>query len=80
VIVPPAPREPVANPAVYEFLEKLRVAGVRASSTDPKVIMNDRVFRLNDIVDKPLQLRLIRVDNIALTFSDPSGFEYKKPL
>ncbi|MBC8041712.1 MAG: hypothetical protein H7Y06_14305 [Opitutaceae bacterium] len=80
VVVPPAPREPVANPAVYEFLEKLRVSGVRASATDPKVIMNDRVFRLNDIVDKTLQLRLIRVDNSALIFSDASGFEYRKSL
>ncbi|MBC8040362.1 MAG: hypothetical protein H7Y06_07465 [Opitutaceae bacterium] len=80
VVVPPAPREPVANPAVYEFLEKLRVSGVRASATDPKVIMNDRVFRLNDIVDKTLQLRLTRVDNSALIFSDASGFEYRKSL
>jgi len=65
---------------VYEFLEKLRVSGVRASPTDPKVIMNDRVYRLNDIVDKATQLRLIRVDNFTLTFSDPSGFEYRKTL
>lgn len=80
VVVTPQPRVPVANPAVYEFLEKLRVSGVRASATDPKVIMNDRVFRLNDIVDKPTQLRLLRVDNFTLIFADPSGFEYRKTL
>lgn len=74
----PIPRVPTANPLVYEFLEKLRVAGIRASATDPKVIMNDRVFRLNDIVDRITQLRLVHIDNDTLTFVDGSGFEYKK--
>lgn len=76
----PAVREPVANTAIYELLEKLRVSGVRASSTDPKVIINDRVYRLNDIVDKNTQLRLIRIESFTLIFSDPSGFEYRKTL
>jgi len=77
-VKPAIPRVPTANPLVYEFLEKLRVAGIRASPTDPKVIMNDRVFRLNDIVDRITQLRLVRIDNDTLTFVDGSGFEYKK--
>lgn len=74
----PAVPVPVANPKVYEFLENLRVAGIRVSDTDPKVIMNDRVFRLNDLVDRATQLRLIRVDASTLTFVDASGYEYKK--
>lgn len=77
-VKPAIPRVPTANPLVYEFLEKLRVAGIRASPTDPKVIMNDRVFRLNDIVDRITQLRLVHIDNDTLTFVDGSGFEYKK--
>lgn len=91
VVIPPEPsppvappptvpvmRAPVANPRVYQFLETLRVAGIRVSDTDPKVIMNDRVFRLNDLVDRTLQLRLIRVNSSSLTFADASGFEYEK--
>lgn len=84
VVVAPAepvnagPRVPTANPQVYEFLEKLRIAGIRVSPTDPKVIMNDRVFRLNDIVDRVTQLRLHRIDADTLIFIDASGFEYKK--
>ena len=40
--------------------------------------MNDRVFRLNDIVDRATQLRLLRIDGSTLTFIDASGFEYQK--
>lgn len=65
---------------VHEFLEKLRVAGIRASETDPRVIMNDRIYRVNDIVDKVTRLRLTRVEASALTFVDATGFEYRKNL
>ena len=74
----PTAATPTANSRVYEFLEKLRVSGIRASDTDPKVIMNDRVYRLNDIVDRLTQLRLTRIEASTLTFVDASGFEYRK--
>jgi hypothetical protein len=74
----PAPLVPTANPKVYEFLETLRIAGIRVSATDPKVIMNDRVFRLNDLVDRVTQLRLTKIEASTLTFVDASGFEYRK--
>ncbi|HEY9250356.1 MAG TPA: hypothetical protein VIO38_14550, partial [Rariglobus sp.] len=76
--VPVKPVAPTANPRVYEFLETLHVAGIRVSDTDPKVIMNDRVFRLNDLVDRATQLRLLRVDSSSLIFIDAGGFEYRK--
>ncbi|WP_415663400.1 hypothetical protein, partial [Rariglobus hedericola] len=79
-VTPPRPIAlvPTANPKVYQFLETLRISGIRVSDTDPKVIMNDRVFRLNDLVDRPTQLRLIRVDTASLTFADATGYEYQK--
>ena len=94
VVVPPSPppkppvpppaqvivSSPTGNPRVYQFLETLRVSGIRASETDPKVIMNDRVFRLNDLVDRNTQLRLIRVNASTLTFADGNGFEYQKSI
>ncbi len=75
---PAGPVVPTANPKVYEFLETLRISGIRVSATDPKVIMNDRVFRLNDLVDRNTELRLIKVDSSTLTFVDASGYEYRK--
>ena len=85
-VVPPTPvpgkpvvaAVPVANPRVHEFLETLRISGIRVSDTDPKVIMNDRVFRLNDLVDRATQLRLTKVEPSTLTFVDATGFEYRK--
>lgn len=72
-----APSGPRANPRVNAFLDTLRVTGIRASATDPRVSMNDRVFRLNDIVDRTLELRIVGIAPEGLTFIDPSGTVYK---
>lgn len=69
---------PTPNPKVYEFLQALKITGIRVSETDPKVIMNDRVFRLNDLVDKSTQIRLLKVTASSLTFVDVNGVEYQK--
>jgi hypothetical protein len=51
---------------------------VRASATDPKVLMNDRVYRLNDVVDRDLQLRIIGIAPRELRFRDARGYVYTK--
>ncbi|MBW8782758.1 MAG: hypothetical protein JF609_05420 [Verrucomicrobia bacterium] len=82
VVAPPAaevkPAVPVANPKAEAFLETLHVTGVRMSETDPKVIMNDRIFRLHDVVDRATGLRLIQVEPSSLSFTDASGYVYTK--
>lgn len=77
---PPTPPKLAANPAVYTFLDTLRITGVRMSGGDSKVIMNDRIVRLNDYVDRALGLRLVKVTGSSLVFTDDNGFEYTKPL
>ncbi|WP_221033006.1 hypothetical protein [Actomonas aquatica] len=66
------------NEAVLRYLERSRVTGVRVSATDPKVLMNDRVYRLEDVVDRDLQLRVIAITDRELQFRDPQGFVYTK--
>lgn len=68
----------VANPAVLAYLETAKVTGVRASATDPKVLMNNRVYRLEDVVDRDLQLRITGIDSRELQFTDARGFVYTK--
>ena len=51
-------------------IESYRVAGIRASGNDPRVLMNDRVFRVNDMIDHVLGIRLTGVQTNALTFTD----------
>ncbi len=63
---------------VLRYLERARVTGVRLSTTDPKVLFNDRVYRLNDVVDRDLQLRVIGIADRELRFQDAQGYVYTK--
>lgn len=63
---------------IQDFVDAIRVAGVRNSGAESKVLMNDRVFRINDIVDRSLGVRLIGVQSDTLTFRDESGAVYTK--
>jgi len=83
VVVAPRPMvsaKPAANPAVYTFLDGLRITGVRVSGGDSKVIMNDRIVRLNDYVDRATGLRLTKITATSLDFTDGTGFTYTKDL
>lgn len=77
-VTPPAP--PVAKPdaRAQAFIDALRVTGIRASGNDSKVLMNDRVFRLNDIVERTLGLRLTGVAADQLSFTDSNGMVYTR--
>jgi hypothetical protein len=76
----PVPSVPTLNPEVVEFLDRLRIAGVRPSATDPKVLMNDRVYRQQDIVNRDLGLRITGITESKLTFVDESGYVYTRPF
>jgi len=45
---------------------------------DGRVLMNDRVYRVNDVVDRTLGIKLITVAVDTLTFADPNGVVYVK--
>jgi hypothetical protein len=68
------------DPKILAYLDALQVAGVRVSGTGSKVLMNDRVFRENEIVDHLLGLRLKKVQSDMLTFVDERGAIYTKNL
>jgi hypothetical protein len=77
---PPPPLETVAQPnlKIYTFIDQLQIMGVRFSGTSSKVLMNDRVYRVNDIVDRTLGLRLTTVTKDSLIFVDANGASYTK--
>jgi hypothetical protein len=76
----PAESAPTAKPdeRISQFVEGLHVMGIRASGGDSKVLMNDRVYRVNDIVDRTLGVRLTKVSSDHLTFTDANGATYQK--
>ena len=69
---------PAPDMRAQQFVDALRVTGIRAAGDDSKVLMNDRVYRVNDIVDRNLGLKLIKVAPDSLLFSDPTGATYTK--
>jgi hypothetical protein len=75
---PPAP--PKQDFKILAFIDKLKILGIRAAGSDSKVLMSGRVYRLNEIVDYELGLRLTGVGTTTLTFVDESGVVYSKGL
>jgi len=63
---------------IQAIVDGLRVSGIRADGKDSKVLLNERVYRVNDFVDRANGLRLSKVTNEDLTFSTPDGTIYVK--
>ena len=73
---------PAASPKpsnqMITLVENLKVTGIRAAGADSKVLMNDRVYRLYDVVDHNQGIRLTGIAASALTFTDESGAVYTR--
>ncbi len=65
---------------VLIYLDNMRVLGVRFSGLDSKVLIGDRVFRINDIIERNFGLRLVEVQPDRLFFVDGRGATYTKNL
>ena len=42
--------------------------------------MNERVYRVNDVVERTMSVRLVKAAPDSLTFADPRGVIYVKRL
>lgn len=80
VAIPPISRAPQADPKIWAFVDAVHVTGVRTSDKVGKVLMNDRVYRVNDYVDRTLGVKLAKIAEDQLTFVDENGFMYTKSL
>jgi hypothetical protein len=80
VVVPVAPPEPAPviklGTRIQSFVDRLRVTSIRISDTGNKAILNDRLFRVNDLVEPTLGLRLTDIQPKVLTFTDETGATY----
>ncbi|MSU23747.1 MAG: hypothetical protein EXS32_07985 [Opitutus sp.] len=77
-LVTAAPGPPVPDARIHTFVDGIHVTGIRSSGADSKVLMNGRVFRVNDIVERTLGVRLTKVEPDTLTFTDANGAVYVK--
>ncbi len=79
VAAPATPRtDGKTDPRISAFVDAIRVAGIRSSGNESRVLMNDKVYRVNDIVERPLAIRLTKVEADTLTFTDANGIVYVK--
>lgn len=76
-VKPPAPPLKL-EPRAMNYIEGLRVAGIRFSATDSKVLMNDRVYRVGDMVEHEMGLKLVGISSSSLTFEDERGGRYTR--
>lgn len=82
---PPKPAAPAAptvarklEPRAINFINSIRVAGIRAATTDSKVLMMDRVYRVGDIVEAEMGLTLVGITAGSLTFEDENGARFTR--
>jgi hypothetical protein len=80
VVTPPAPPRP--DPRLDALVAALRVTGVKAAAGDPepRALMDNRVFKPGDLLDRASGLRLTKITPSTLTFTDANGFDYEKRL
>jgi hypothetical protein len=81
----PEPVKPAApgvtrklEPRAINFVNSIRVAGIRASASDSKVLMNDRVYRVGDTVEAEMGLKLAGITANSLTFEDENGGRFTR--
>jgi hypothetical protein len=63
---------------VQGIVDRLHVSGARAAGADSKALVDGHVYRVNDIVDRTVGLRLVKVEPDRLTLVDAAGDTYQK--
>ncbi len=69
---------PKTNEPARAFIDGMRVMGIRAAGEESRVLLNGRHYRINDIVERNLGLRLVKVEPNCITLEDPTGAVYVK--
>jgi len=75
---PPATPPPSRAELVQGFVDSLRVTGVRAAGPDSKALIDGHIYRINDVLERSLGIRLLQVDADHLTLVDSEGVTYTK--
>ena len=58
----------------------MKIGGIRRMNGGPRVVLNGQVYRLNEVVDRTLNLRLMEVTADQLIFMDAQGIRYTRSL
>ena len=75
-VAPPPPQSRAER--IQTYIDNLRVTGVRAAGAESKALVDGHVYRVNDLLDRALGIRLVQVDVDHLTLVDSTGVTYIK--
>jgi hypothetical protein len=67
---------PMAPDQIQNLVDNYHISGVRAAGAGSKALIDGHVYKVNDLVDRLLGLRLVKVDEDHLTFTDRTGATY----
>ena len=59
--------------------DKIHITGVRDTSIEARVLVNEKVHRIKDLIGRELGPRLTEVSSSLVVFVDASGHKYQKP-
>jgi hypothetical protein len=74
---PAVPAQSQAD-AIQALIDGFLVSGVRSAGSESKALINGHVYKLNDLIDKTLGLRLVKVEQDKLTFVTRDGAIFVK--
>jgi len=75
---PSASTPKARNELVQGIVDRFHVSGARAAGADSKALIDGHVYRVNDIMEKTVGLKLAKVEADRLTFVDADGNTYVK--
>ena len=87
---PPASRKqlpeviegPVAKPGpikeIADWVEQCTISGVRITSSKSKVILNNKGYSPNEVINDNLGLKILKIEPDRIRFIDSNGAEYIK--
>ncbi len=74
----PADTNAARQQQVLAFLDSLRLSGVRKAGSQSRILFNNQIFRLNEVVHPETGLRVVEVQGREIIFADDSGVRYRK--
>ncbi len=66
------------NDLIQGIVDRFHISGVRSAGADSKALVDGHVYRVNDIMDRSVGLKLAKVESDHLTFVDADGNTYVK--
>jgi hypothetical protein len=73
---PPAIAAALQPDQIQNLVDNYHISGVRAAGAGSKALIDGHVYKVNDLVDRLLGLRLVKVEEDRLTFTDRTGATY----